>query len=175
MRPVDDLERLQAELLSERMGVSLTEAGNLIKRIVYDDWIERFRRVRPYPGLKTLLPRLKAQGLRIAVLSDYPVERKLKYLGLLQEGWDALLSSEVTQYLKPNPEPFGELLSRWGLPAEAVLYVGDDYEYDVLGARAAGMRTAHLTSRPVRKSLATFTFRDYYDFARQLAQLGKVI
>ena len=115
------------------------------------------------------------QGLRIAVLSDYPVERKLKYLGLLQEGWDVLLSSEVTQYLKPNPEPFGELLSRWGLPAEAVLYVGDNYEYDVFGACAVGMKTAYLTNRLARKSLATFSFRDYYDFAVQLSKSGKVI
>jgi FMN phosphatase YigB (HAD superfamily) len=34
-------------------------------------------------------------------------------------------------------------------------------DYDVVGAKGAGMRAAHLCRRPVRNSIADFSFRDY--------------
>jgi 2-haloalkanoic acid dehalogenase type II len=43
---------------------------------------------------------------------------------------------------KPEPQIFHAACERLGLPADAVLHVGDDPVLDVAGARAAGLRTA---------------------------------
>ena len=44
---------------------------------------------------------------------------------------------------------------------EEILYVGDHYEYDVLGAHAVGMRVAHLTRKERPDSVADFQFGGY--------------
>jgi putative hydrolase of the HAD superfamily len=84
---------------------------------------------------------LKGRGLRLGILSDYPVEQKLKGMGLDDLGWDALLCAEDAEALKPQPAPFGLALDRLGLDPDRVLYVGDRPDTDVDGAGALGMRT----------------------------------
>jgi putative hydrolase of the HAD superfamily len=41
---------------------------------------------------------------------------------------------------KPDPRIFRMALERMGIEPEDAVYVGDVYEIDVVGARAAGMR-----------------------------------
>jgi FMN phosphatase YigB (HAD superfamily) len=45
---------------------------------------------------------------------------------------------------KPDPEFFARVADAAGVPAAAILYVGDRLDNDVLPAHRAGMRTAHL-------------------------------
>ena len=163
MRPLEDIRKEQAGLLARYMRIPATQAAQLIESVVYTDWERCFRFVQPYAGLRQLLCKLKAMDLTLAVLSDFPVDGKLRHLGL-SEIWDVRLCSEDCRYLKPNPEPFQRLLSLCDLAADAMLYVGNSYEYDVLGAHRIGMATAHLARRPQRNSVATFTFRSYWEF-----------
>ena len=44
--------------------------------------------------------------------------------------------------IKPHPALFAEAARRLGLPPERILYVGDNYRRDVLGATAAGFAAA---------------------------------
>jgi len=46
--------------------------------------------------------------------------------------------------LKPSPVPFMAISQRAGVPPSRVLFVGDSYEKDVLGAQAVGMTGALL-------------------------------
>jgi len=52
------------------------------------------------------------------------------------------LSSRECGVAKPAPAIFHAACARLGLPAHAVLHVGDDPELDVAGARGAGLRSA---------------------------------
>jgi putative hydrolase of the HAD superfamily len=77
--------------------------------------------------------------------------------------WDAVLCSERCGALKPDPCSFEALAAALGLPPEKILYVGNSYRYDVLGARRIGMRTAWIIP-PLyfrRKPAPDFIFRDY--------------
>ncbi len=49
------------------------------------------------------------------------------------------MDSAVVGVSKPDPRIFRIALERSGLPASDAAYVGDYYEVDVVGARAAGM------------------------------------
>jgi putative hydrolase of the HAD superfamily len=171
-RPIEDLRRLQTELLADRLKMSVESADALIRKVIYGHLEERFRLVRPFRGVAAALSALREQELKLAVLSDFPVTRKLRYLGL--DGlWDCELSSEETNYLKPNPEPFLALAGRLGLEPREILYVGDRYSYDVLGAHGVGMRTAHLSRRPAAGSVADLTFSSYASFARLVREIGR--
>jgi putative hydrolase of the HAD superfamily len=171
LRPVSDFHTCQADLLAERLGIGSAEAKTRIRTLVYRQMERHFKCVRPYPHVEATLKDLKAAGYKLAVLSDFPVTGKLAGLGLT-EYWDCQLCSEDTHYLKPNPEPFAALAACLGLRPEEILYVGDKYRYDIRGAHAAGMLTAHLSRKRNSNSLANFTFKSYKNF---VSLLGKRI
>ncbi|MGH7705991.1 MAG: HAD family hydrolase, partial [Candidatus Dormibacteria bacterium] len=54
--------------------------------------------------------------------------------------FDATVFSSEIGWRKPDPRIFRELLSRLGLSAAEVWFVGDEWEADIEGAEAAGMR-----------------------------------
>lgn len=160
IRPIRNFRRLQAELLAISLRVSVDTAAELIERDIYGKWEAVFSRVTAFPGVQQLLARLQGRGVKLAVISDLPVERKLKFLKL--DGYfDCAFSAEETGYLKPNPEPFLALTERLGLAPNYILYVGNNYKYDILGAKEVGMRSAHLTGKRVADSRADLTFSSY--------------
>jgi putative hydrolase of the HAD superfamily len=164
---VDDFYKLQASLLARRMHITDKKAERLIDEVIYRKWPMVFKYVKPYHGVKDLLIKLKRMGMKIAVLSDLPVQRKLENMEVAGL-WDCAFSSEETGYLKPHPMPFRELLRRLDTPAEATLYVGNNYRYDIIGASQVGIKTAHLSHKPVKGSVADLTFKFYHDLERFL-------
>lgn len=92
------------------------------------------------PGVGSTLDMLARAGVRTGLLSDYPANRKLEALGLAGRFEPVLCSSdrEINRF-KPDPRGFLVAAQRWGLPPSEVLIVGDRYEVDYVGARAAGM------------------------------------
>jgi putative hydrolase of the HAD superfamily len=164
---IDDFYELQAALLARRMKISEDKAKKLIKKIIYSKWPLVFKYIKPYAGVKNLLLKLKQMNIKIAVLSDLPVKEKLRYLKL--DGiWDCAFSSEETGYLKPHAMPFRVLLKKLGTQPHSTLYVGNNYEYDIIGASKLGIKTAHLSHKPYKQSAADFTFKDYRDLHKFL-------
>jgi putative hydrolase of the HAD superfamily len=160
LRPVDDMTTLQAQLLAKRLGVTTEVAKARIEREIYGEWERVLDRVSPYPHVRACVQRLSEAGYQVAVTSDFPVERKLERLGL-DDLFDCRLWTEESGYLKPHPEPFLQLAACLGVEPTEVLYVGNSYEYDVIGAKNAGMYAAHLSRRPPADSVADITFSDY--------------
>jgi putative hydrolase of the HAD superfamily len=148
-----DFHEAQARLLSRSMNIGPEKAAYLIDHHLYGVWERSFRRLRPLPGVRDTLLALKRRGLPLASLSDFPVQRKLDYLGL-EDLMDVAFCSEDTGHLKPHPAPFNRLVHDLGVPAEGILYVGNSYRYDIIGAAEAGLKTAYFTSRPDRKGVA---------------------
>jgi putative hydrolase of the HAD superfamily len=164
VRGIQEFRRKQAELLAERMNISGVRAYRLIEERIYGQWIDSFHIIKPFPYLKQVLMQIKQYRITLALLSDYPVEKKCAYLGL-EHLWDLTLSSEDVHNLKPNPECFLELIRLLDIAPEKILYVGDTYEYDIVGAKRVGMKTAHLSKRVKKSSISDFTFSDYKKFS----------
>ena len=162
MRPIDDLQSLERLLLAERLGIGVDAAAAFIDRTVHEGWESLLDRVKPYLGVRECVARLHAAGLRTGVISDFPVGRKLGRLGL--EGlFECAQWSEESGYLKPNPEPFLRIADCLGSTPETTVYVGNSYEYDVVGAKSVGMVAVHLARRRVAGGVADFTTRSYRD------------
>jgi HAD superfamily hydrolase (TIGR01549 family) len=87
------------------------------------------------------LEELRRRGYRLGVVSnaDGRVEALLEEVGL-RGYFDVVVDSGVVGVEKPDPRIFHLACSAMGVPAGDAAYVGDIYEIDVMGARAAGMQ-----------------------------------
>jgi putative hydrolase of the HAD superfamily len=91
-------------------------------------------------GARQSLARLRAAGLRLGVVSnsDGRVEQALEAAGL-RDYFDVVVDSGLVGIEKPDPRIFQSALEVLGVKPEEALYIGDLYEVDILGARAAGI------------------------------------
>jgi putative hydrolase of the HAD superfamily len=112
---------------------------------------ERFAQAdawRVYEDVLPTLGRLTAQGLKLGIISNWderlrPLLAKLK----LDSYFHPIIVSCEVGVPKPAPAIFAAARSSFGLPPETILHIGDSFERDVLGARAAGLQTLLLHRR----------------------------
>jgi putative hydrolase of the HAD superfamily len=95
---------------------------------------------RPMEGAREMLPRLRALGLRLAVVSnsDGRAEAHLVHSGV-RDDIELVVDSQVVGIEKPDPGIFRIALERMGIAADRALYAGDIRSVDEAGARATGM------------------------------------
>jgi putative hydrolase of the HAD superfamily len=94
-----------------------------------------------FDDVLSTLDALKKRGLKLGLISN--IERNmtgaLDELGLSPR-LDVVVTSQDAGANKPQPEIFQFALRKAGLgPAEAI-YIGDQYQVDIIGARGAGMK-----------------------------------
>jgi putative hydrolase of the HAD superfamily len=94
-------------------------------------------------GVRDLLPLLRRRGIRAGVVSNSSfstatLERELDRHGIRRE-FAFVISSAEYGVRKPDPIIFEVALARLGTPPEAAWFAGDNVDYDVLGARGAGI------------------------------------
>ncbi|TFG45405.1 MAG: HAD family hydrolase, partial [Dehalococcoidia bacterium] len=87
------------------------------------------------------LSELKRRDLVLGIISnvDKDITPLLAELGL-SSFLNTVVTSQETGFTKPHPEIFQEALRRSDTAAESVIFVGDQYQIDVLGAAAVGMK-----------------------------------
>lgn len=132
----------QGRLLGNRLGVSSEKAKSLIKEKVYDGLAKYFQKIKPFPYVMQVVKELKTRGIKIAILSDFPPGQKGNIWGF-KDMCDVIISSEEVGALKPCVYPFALLQRALQLEAQEILYVGNSYYCDVLGASNAGMQVAY--------------------------------
>lgn len=101
----------------------------------------------PLPGAAEGLAAIAATGLPIVIVSnaDGTVADLLTRSGLLQVGPGpgvevaAIIDSGAVGVAKPDPRIFDLALAATETTADRAVHVGDAYQYDVRGARAAGI------------------------------------
>ncbi len=105
-----------------------------------DSWLLR-------PGSHELLARLRRRGLLTGVVSNF--DRRLPKIleGLdLAAQLDAIVLPSDARAAKPDRRIFALALERIGVAASEALFVGDDAQRDLEGARAAGLQAVDATS-----------------------------
>ena len=94
-------------------------------------------------GLPAVLDRLRDAGVKVAVISNSEgmLARLFEELGILSH-FDRVVDSSVVGVEKPDPRIFSFALEAFGVSPDRALHLGDTVATDVVGARAAGIRTA---------------------------------
>jgi putative hydrolase of the HAD superfamily len=98
----------------------------------------------PFPHLVEMLNTLRAAGYPLGLISNGREEfqmRTIRALGI-EPYFDVILISEKVGLRKPDPEIFWRALRELQCEARHGVYVGDNPEVDIAGARRAGMKTA---------------------------------
>ena len=133
----------QAAFVAGQLGIGEDRASRDMDKYIYAALERRFAMLRPFQGLTACLDRLSAGDLRLGLLSDLPPRAKLEGMGLSGR-FEVAICSEDYGTLKPAPAPFLALARVMDLQPQEMIYVGNKYEYDCVGARALGMKTALL-------------------------------
>ncbi|MDE7477787.1 MAG: HAD family hydrolase [Lachnospiraceae bacterium] len=88
--------------------------------------------------LSDMIDELHRRKRTVVIYSDYPVENKLKALGIKADACYTS-SDERIGCMKPDPKGIAVILADTGCPAEDALMVGDRYEKDGLAAKRNGI------------------------------------
>lgn len=168
-----DFRKAQAELVCGlyRKKFTVEKMEKRIENMLYKIWESSFRGLRPYWGVKPLLKMLQEKGVIVGALSDFPVQNKLRYMGLGNGLFSFALCTEECGYLKPHQKAFDYLIQNCGCDPSEILYVGNSYSKDVVGAKKAGMLSAHLTQKKVEDSIADLNFRDYSELSEKIKKI----
>ena len=94
-----------------------------------------------FDDVAPVLTELKEKGLILGLISnvEQDMTETLTRLGL--PTWlEIVVTSQDTGFNKPRPEIFREALLQAVVKPSEAIYIGDQYQVDVLGARGAGMK-----------------------------------
>jgi putative hydrolase of the HAD superfamily len=95
-----------------------------------------------YPATTSETVDALASRFRLAVVTNTHqadlVPKHLSAMGIADR-FEAVVTSVEVGRRKPHPAIYAETLGRLGIPASNAIFVGDDYQADYAGPRAAGM------------------------------------
>jgi FMN phosphatase YigB (HAD superfamily) len=137
-----DVAAAQIRLAAARSGVDEQTVASCVGRWMDQEPLDLLAGCVP-PGTLALLHECRARGVRLAALSDYPADDKLRVMGM-RGLFDLVVcaqSPDVNAF-KPNPRGLLVAMQRLGAAAAECLYVGDRVDVDGAAAAAAGVRCA---------------------------------
>ncbi|TNF70716.1 MAG: HAD family hydrolase [Acidobacteria bacterium] len=157
-----------ADRVCEHLGVDRPS------RFAKAELFDRFARAEAweiYPEVTEVLDQLAAEGIRLAVVSNWDerLPELLEDLGLAA-GFEAIVYSAAVGAEKPHPAIFQRALDLLGEPPSQALHVGDRRRQDLEGALALGMQALHLDRHAGQGDLQDLT--GLLDL--ELSQLGRI-
>ncbi|OQY40848.1 MAG: hypothetical protein B6229_00795 [Spirochaetaceae bacterium 4572_7] len=168
----DNFHEIQAELTAKILGVPVTGVLDKIEKDIYIEWTASLKNVKPFDFIREVVIELQEMGLKTACLSDFPVLNKLSYFNLDDLFKDSAYTCEDCGYLKPHPNAYKYVTEKVGLNPEEILYVGNSYDYDIVGSKGVGMYAAHISKKEIKGDVsADFTFKSYKDFILKFNKL----
>lgn len=100
--------------------------------------------LEPYPHVIPTLLKLKERGFMLGVVSDAPRMKAWLRLASMKiaDFFDVVVTiNDADGHAKPHPMPYKVALHKLGLDADEVVFVGDNPNRDIKGAKKLGIRT----------------------------------
>jgi putative hydrolase of the HAD superfamily len=132
-------------LYAQYQVILLREAGLKYDQKVIPDLLAAMQKSRMdlvlFDDVAPVLTDLKGRGLTLGLISNVEQDMARTFTRLGLPAWlKIIVTSQDAGAGKPRPEIFRLALTRGGVkPAEAI-YVGDQYNVDIVGARGVGMQ-----------------------------------
>lgn len=106
--------------------------------------LTKYQNMKSYPKVETTLKKLKAKGLKLAIVTDAPKLKAYQRLHAMNitKYFDVVVGFEDTNRQKPNNMPFKQALKELKVKPEETIHIGDYMERDIAGAKKLGMKTA---------------------------------
>lgn len=128
------------ELLCEALGIS---SHDVQLRPALEAQFKQHKSWVLFEDVPEVLARLRGRGLPLALVANWDsnLAALTEQLGI-RHFLSAIVPSQAVGVEKPDPDIFRHALAELSLSelTDRILYVGNEYRADVLGARAAGLR-----------------------------------
>lgn len=138
-------------------GYQVSDATALAIQIDYDYFQ---RQIELSPVFPEIFSWCQAQGIAMGIITNGPYRhqlRKIRTMGLVNwfELEHVLISGQVG-ITKPNPAIFQLMEERLGMSGEDICYLGDSFENDVVGAKAANWKAIWFNHRKRVEPIAPY-------------------
>lgn len=126
----------------KQYGLDIDRAERIQQAAILAYLQKKFEVLRTYPIVKPTLSKLKDR-FKLGIVTDAPRNKAWQRLILtgLGDYFDVVITLDDTQTMKPGPGPFNLALERLNLRPEECLFVGDNPDRDIKGAKELGMKT----------------------------------
>lgn len=151
------------ESLIGKTNISLT----LLAEDVF--WNAFLSQMKLRDGVVSFLETVKKKNCKVVIVTDLTTQiqlKKIQHLQILQY-IDFVVTSEESGRDKPDPASFQLAMKKSGIPASETLMIGDDYDKDIVPARAFGMETVYL-NLDGRKEIESKEAKDFFEVQRLL-------
>jgi putative hydrolase of the HAD superfamily len=131
-------------LYTQYHGIVLKEAGlEASKEVILGilgKWMGFDLKMVLYDDVVPALTNLKEKGLILGLISNVDRDIAPFYQKLGLSDWlEVMVTSQEVGFNKPQPEIFLAALKQAGVEPSEAIYVGDQYQTDVVGANKVGM------------------------------------
>lgn len=149
------LEYMRAHRISQSLKdldyLHITEKDGLYFQQVYEEELDN---ICLHKEVKKTLDFLKTKDVPLGIITNGPTDHQTKKLNQLQlKKWipaENMIVSQATGYQKPEKEIFQLAEKQFNMTACETLYVGDNYDNDVLGAKKADWQALWFNHRERR-------------------------
>lgn len=133
--------------VAQKLGVTLTMPRD--KHTVYELYLQAIQgKLQPLPGAVAFIDSCRARHIKLAVATSadrIKLQGNLKQIGLPPEGFDAVVTANDVDKLKPHPDLFLKAMKKMDAEPRHTLVV-EDAPSGVEAAKAAGARCLGLTT-----------------------------
>ena len=139
--PYREIGRQTVHYVLDRAGIDHTD-----EEVVH--LVAQIERLKPFPDVIDALTEIKSHGLELVVLSNGDpdmLDSGVRYSGT-GHLWDSVISVAAADSFKPHANTYATALRLTALKPEETLFVAN-HEFDCVGAKAAGLRTAFVDRR----------------------------
>jgi putative hydrolase of the HAD superfamily len=180
-------DRVSTEVSGRRDQFGIETPWTSLNRLVHDFFGTRFNAsppelelafwdatvtTRPMPGVRAALHELHRLGMPMGVVSNSSFSQHVLRHELEKHGLADHFAVEVASadYVvrKPNPMLFETEAALLGVGPADVWFVGDSYDHDVVGARAAGMTSVWFAPAGGDTRDADMVVRDWDDLVKEV-------
>jgi putative hydrolase of the HAD superfamily len=142
--PFDRMRAGRLEEVATAFGLDVPDGGHLAFEEAYAPAFRSAQRL--FPDVPQLLSAAEREGMPVGLLTNSahaPTLVKLEALGLVDR-FDVVVTTDTLGFGKPDPRVYRQACRLLGAEPADVVCLGDSLAWDVLGARAAGLRAVWL-------------------------------
>ncbi|AOA02212.1 HAD family hydrolase [Carnobacterium maltaromaticum] len=164
------------EVLKEQ-GYSLTEDQGLLFQENYETELNS---IQLLPEAKELLNALASKSdIQIGIITNGPTDHQSKKIQQLQlERWipaEKMIISESSGFAKPDRRIFDLAARQFKFEPSTTLYIGDNYDNDVNGAKEAGWQAFWFNHRKREKPVSLWScdeeITEFHEFPSKVLSL----
>jgi 2-haloacid dehalogenase len=143
-QPFDACTADALRFVAAQLGVSLSEGAR-------ETLLAKYSQLPAFPDAATALEKLASEGFKIVACSngtERAVSGALEHAGVLPR-FQKIISVDAIRTFKPDPAVYEYLVAEADVPRESVWLISSN-PFDVIGAKACGLRAAWVQRDPKR-------------------------